>query len=308
MTEDLVLGIVADETLQRRDLQAFADHFAYKVAVSCSPQQWLSTLQDPLFTVNCWLIDADLDEEDYPELMQYLDKCEASVIYGIEKFSQVQETREHEFRRLQPKVIFALDEQVDNKCEDKAPEVWVLGASLGGPEAVKEFIDQMPEAINVIFLYAQHLDEVGSKALVDVLGRDSEVPIQAMRDITRLSPGIMYTVPIDSVIDFSKHFAFKVRRPWLGAYKPSINELLTVAHNQFDDRLNVIFFSGMGEDGADKAKKMKARNAQVWAQSPESSVSSAMPLSVIEQDICQHVASPAELARTLVARIKAQEH
>jgi chemosensory pili system protein ChpB (putative protein-glutamate methylesterase) len=306
MTKGLVLGIVADDALQTRDLKAFSGHFSYKVQVACSPAQWLNYSQESLQNISCWLIDFDVDEDRHSELIRYLDQCDVPVIYGIEAFSQSGPGREQEFRRLQTKLISALDElYLDTAIA--MTEVWVLGASLGGPEAVKQFIDALPESLNAILLYAQHIDEIGSRALVDVLGRDSKLPVHTMDDITLLCPGRIYTVPIDSMIDFSQRFAYKTRRPWPGGYKPSINELLTIAHKQFDERLNVIFFSGMGEDGADKAMKMKARDAQVWAQSVETCVSPAMPVSVIEKNICQQVASPVDLAKALTKRLKSQE-
>lgn len=301
--ETLTLGIVADEAIQRLGLQDFAESFSYQVLLSCSPQQWLEKSHET--EVDAWLIDIDLDEKDHPELMHYLDQCDQPIIFGMEKLPQNPEVRKPAFRRLQAKLMSAMDEQfsVSNR-QRPTPEVWILAASLGGPEAVKKFIDVLPSDVDVIFLYAQHLDEKGSQALIDVLGRNSKIPVQAMNDITLLHPGHIYTVPIDSVIEFSKHYAYKIAKPWSGGYRPSINELLTSAHKQFDDRLNVIFFSGMGEDGADKARKIQARSAQIWAQSPESSVSAVMPLSVIEQNICQRVESPEGLAKALLARVQ----
>jgi chemosensory pili system protein ChpB (putative protein-glutamate methylesterase) len=39
-----------------------------------------------------------------------------------------------------------------------ADQVWLLAASLGGPAAVKAFLDALPGGLPIGFVYAQHID------------------------------------------------------------------------------------------------------------------------------------------------------
>jgi chemosensory pili system protein ChpB (putative protein-glutamate methylesterase) len=52
-----------------------------------------------------------------------------------------------------------------------AEHIWVLGASLGGPNAVKEFLDALPKGLPVGFVYAQYIDARFQKALIQTLSR-----------------------------------------------------------------------------------------------------------------------------------------
>ncbi|MCW9030272.1 MAG: hypothetical protein OQK58_02185, partial [Gammaproteobacteria bacterium] len=56
--------------------------------------------------------------------------------------------------------LFEQKEQGDIRNKDKlAKNVWVLGASLGGPEALKRFLAEIPADLPVTFVIAQHLGE-----------------------------------------------------------------------------------------------------------------------------------------------------
>jgi chemotaxis response regulator CheB len=56
-----------------------------------------------------------------------------------------------------------------------AEHIWVLGASLGGSNAVKEFLDALPKGLPVGFVYAQYIDARYQKTLIQTLGRHSGI-------------------------------------------------------------------------------------------------------------------------------------
>lgn len=51
------------------------------------------------------------------------------------------------------------------RAGEPAHQVWLLAASLGGPEAVKAFMDALPGGLPVGFVYAQHIEASFESAL-----------------------------------------------------------------------------------------------------------------------------------------------
>ncbi|WP_082869025.1 chemotaxis protein CheB [Oleiphilus sp. HI0125] len=294
------LGIISEDPLLRKDLSIFAERYGFSAQVSIAPQSWKIEDLERYNQISCWLVDEPFFDLASDELAQYIADLAVPVILGLEPFSREHELREREFSLLIKKLIQHLHPNQSNEVFD----IWVLAASLGGPEAVKEFLDALPQDIPASFLYAQHLDEVGSKALADVIGRDAKLPVVAIDGMCELAPGVIYKVPVDSSIDFTNGVCFKTGSAWQGEYTPSIDELLRRVSFTYGNRANVIVFSGMGEDGADTAKDLARRGSLVWAQSEHSAVSDMMPKSVIEKRICQRIAAPKDLAMLMTAYYK----
>jgi len=293
------LGVISSDPLLRADLVAFAGEFGFTLGPNVAPDAWHTVDASKLPDVDCWLVDEQFFEHEYEEVESFLEESERPVIYGLNSFNREPDVRRREFISLLKKLMAHIRDG-----EEELQELWILGASLGGPEAVKEFLDALPEGLPVAFMYAQHLDEANAKILTDVIGRDAKIPVVGIQGVTALQKGIVYKVPVDQSIDFVQGACFKTGMPWTGQYTPSIEELLRRAAHIYGARAHVIYFSGMGEDGALVATEMNRRGSTVWAQSTQSAVSSAMPESVISKRICERIASPRDLAVLLAGRLK----
>ena len=190
--------------------------------------------------------------------------------------------------------------QVETKI---AEEIWVLAASLGGPTAVKEFLDELPAAIPAGFLYAQHVDSHFSNVLTKVLGRHSKLELSPLRNGTDIHEGEVLVVPVDNEVRFHSNGMKIQQNPWDGPYGPSIDHLLKNLLERYREKCHVIIFSGMGNDGALLAPKMKRYGCSVWTQSPDSCANGSMPQSVIDLDCSEFTATPKELAQALIKRL-----
>ncbi len=297
MKVDAALGVISSDPLIRKGMSDFAARFGFRLEQSLAPEALDSNGSWEESDVDCWFVDESAFEAPSRALEEFLEASERPVIYGLRPFSSEPHILQRECYALLKKLVH----NMHRTWERSEPDIWVLGASLGGPEAVKAFIDKLPKDIPVCFLYAQHLDEVGSKALADVIGRDAQLTVESIDGLTLLEAGTVYKIPVESSVDFIAGTCFKTGVPWSGSYRPSIEELLRKVSFAFGRRANVIYFSGMGEDGALIAKELFRRGSRVWAQSIQSCASSAMPESVISQRICERIASPADLAMLLKA-------
>lgn len=187
---------------------------------------------------------------------------------------------------------------------DESKEIWILAASLGGPEAVKAFVDSLPPDLDIALLYAQHIDAHFAQVLQRVLGRHAALDFTALSDGQVLQLNQVQMVPVTQRLEFQNGYCQLAEQAWSGPYGPNINELLHSALQAFGRRCHLIVFSGMAGDAVDGAVAMQHAGCEVWLQAPESCVQPAMPEAVLAALKPQLIARPEQLAEALVARSK----
>lgn len=336
METDQQLGVISDSAYQRHMLQTALRGHDVSVAVSCEPGQFDDQRPERIAAVTCWIIELEDDSHDIADLMHELDDSDVPILFGLGIAPNIHELAYVSWqRRLISKVsdhlgrleaieteeslskLVAADETLTQaaapavkrvrKPSRVADEIWVLAASLGGPAAVKAFIDCLPANIGYGFLYAQHVDAHFSKVLTDVLGRHSQLDLHPMRSETPIMEGEIQVVPVDRQVNFSHQGCVVSEQEWPGPYGPSIDQLLTNVCAHFGARCHVIVFSGMGNDGALAVPKMSESGSRIWTQSPDSCAHYSMPQSVIDLGYSQLSADPESLAHAIV-ELAAQEN
>lgn len=181
-------------------------------------------------------------------------------------------------------------------------QVWVLAASLGGPQAVKEFLDTLPADVPAAFVYAQHTDSQFQSTLSRLLGRHSGYDMVLAEDELQLRAGLVVMLPVDRVYEFD--VAGKARRvegAWQGPYTPCIDAVVASVAQAFAPHAGVIVFSGMGDDGSAGARQMAAMGGEVWIQDPASCACDSMPEQAAKAAPGGYRGSPEQLARHLAA-------
>ncbi len=177
--------------------------------------------------------------------------------------------------------------------------LWVLGASLGGPAAVKEFLDNLPENLpETCFLLAQHIDANFINSLREMLDGHAGLKAQVVSGPMSMQAGHIYIVPVHRRLRIlsSGLLAF-AEDNWSAPYSPNIDQIFTDAATAFGNEVGAIVFSGMDEDGAQGCVRLAEAGAPVWVQSPESCGADSMPGAVMDRVKTDFCGSPAELAQ-----------
>ncbi len=201
-----------------------------------------------------------------------------------------------------------LSENAAKSPRHLASEVWVLAASLGGPGAVKEFLDLMPENIRASFLYAQHIDAHFSQVLTQVLARHAKLDLLALENGYPLYDGEVRMVPVDHEVTFEDGKVHFSNNKWQGPYGPSIDHLLKNVLSAYGAKCHLIVFSGMGNDSALMAPLMRKTGCQIWTQSPDCCASASMPQAIIDLACSDLTGTPEQLAHALIKRVGCHEH
>ncbi|MFP5505109.1 MAG: chemotaxis protein CheB [Gammaproteobacteria bacterium] len=195
----------------------------------------------------------------------------------------------------------------DSDGGEPLQRVWVLGASLGGPQALKLFLSHLPADLPVGIVIAQHIGKPFVPLLAEQLDRVSPLRIRPAETDRALRAGEAVLVPVDRRFRLTDAGVVQLTdEPIRGPYKPCIDEVMEEVLSHYGSRTGAIVFSGMGEDGALGAKAVSAAGGPVWAQEAESCVISSMPDATRRRDCVEFTGTPEELAARLAALCTAQ--
>ncbi|MEX1057697.1 MAG: chemotaxis protein CheB, partial [Natronospirillum sp.] len=187
------------------------------------------------------------------------------------------------------------------------PELWILAASLGGPQAVKQFLDALPANLPCTFIYAQHIDAEFEAQLARTIGRHSALTLQCLQHNDRLLTGHVYIAPIKHLIQFDQRGQVQMLdQPWQGPYSPSLDELMLIASEHYPSRTHCMVFSGMGGDALTGSAAIRQHGGEVWTQSADSCIQSDMPRVIEEEGLATGGGDPRTMALQLIGYLTAR--
>lgn len=200
-----------------------------------------------------------------------------------------------------PAPISTLQKQLINRGNNGAEQVWVLGASLGGPLAVREFLSRLPENLPIAFVLAQHIGASHIKLLSEQLDRVTPLNVKIAKAGHVLSNSEVVLAPIEERIIINNEAKIMLS-PVVNQsiYSPSIDEIMVDIAEIYQTSSGAIIFSGMGNDGEEGSKAMSKFGGVIWAQEAESCTISSMPDCARRAGCVSHSNTPVGLADDLV--------
>ena len=184
------------------------------------------------------------------------------------------------------------------------PLIVGIGASAGGLEALELFLKNVPADSGLAFVIVQHLDPTRKGIMVELLQRDTTMPVAQITDRMRVEPDHVYVIPPNrdlSILHGVLHLLEPVSPR--GLRLPIDFFLRALAEDQHERSIGVIL-SGMGSDGALGLRAIKENAGAVFVQSPASAKFDGMPRSAIEAGLADIVAPAEELAGRIIAYLQ----
>lgn len=186
-----------------------------------------------------------------------------------------------------------------------ARHVWVLGASLGGPEAVKRFLKALPEDVPAAFILAQHLGANFISLLAEQLDRHTPLEVLTPREGHVLRHQQVLVSPVNQRVWINSIGALELENiADETPYTPSIDRVVSDVARRYGQRAGAIIFSGMGDDGALGCYEMGNLGGQIWTQSAETCVVSSMPDHVRRVCGADYTGAPEQLAHNLATYLQ----
>ncbi|HZU95517.1 MAG TPA: CheR family methyltransferase, partial [Planctomycetota bacterium] len=183
-----------------------------------------------------------------------------------------------------------------------------VGASAGGLDAFTQLLRHVPEKPGVAFVLIQHLDPNHPSLLAEAIGRITTMPVEAIREGTRVEPDHVYVTPPDADVSILHGTLTLLPRPKRRGipHLPIDFFFRALAADQREWAVGVIL-SGTGADGVEGLRAIKAEDGLTFAQEPGSAAFAGMPESAVRAGVADVVLPVPELAEELL-RLAREPH
>ena len=185
----------------------------------------------------------------------------------------------------------------------------IIGASTGGTEAIREFLQCMPSDCPGI-LIAQHMPEGFTTSFAKRLDSLSKISVREAAGDERVLPGHAYIAPGHSHLTLVRSGANYMTRidqnEPVNRHRPSVDVLFKSAALSAGKNAVGVILTGMGKDGAMGMLQMKMAGAYNFAQDEASCVVFGMPREAIAVGAVNEVAPLSELPAKVLNYLSTQ--
>jgi two-component system chemotaxis response regulator CheB len=179
-------------------------------------------------------------------------------------------------------------------------QIVALGASTGGPPAVKTILSTLPASLPVPVLVVQHIASGFASGFASWLAGASKLPVRVAAAGEPLRAGQVYVAPDDRHLGLGRgpQVELSEEAPENGV-RPSVSFLFRAVARVFGGKAAAVLLSGMGADGAAELKLLREAGAATFAQDESSSVVFGMPAEAVRLGAARYVQPPEAIAATL---------
>jgi two-component system chemotaxis response regulator CheB len=178
-----------------------------------------------------------------------------------------------------------------------------IGASTGGPRAVRTILEAMPKDAPPI-LIVQHMPATFTRAFAEQLDAVCAIDVREARDGDRLRSGRALVAPGDKHLRVERRggrlYANVNSGPFVSRHRPSVDVLFHSVARECGPAAIGVLLTGMGDDGADGLHAMQRAGALTLAQDRESSVVFGMAAQAIRRGAADGVLPLGEMAGAIL--------
>lgn len=169
-----------------------------------------------------------------------------------------------------------------------------VGASAGGPRALLTLLADLELPRSALVFLVQHIHPRFTGVLGRRLNEAAALPVVTAEDGATALPGRFYMAPGGRhlVVERSRPGFYRVRltdeAPRHGV-RPSVDALFVSLAAAFGPRAIGVVLTGMGRDGVDGAKAIKAQGGTILAEAESSCVVYGMPRALAEAGLADRM-------------------
>lgn len=190
---------------------------------------------------------------------------------------------------------------------DTTEKVCVVGASTGGTEALREFLEMLPfECPGMVIV--QHMPENFTKSFAERLDKLCKVHVSEAKDGDSVIPGHVLIAPGNKHTllkrSGARYFVEVKDGPLVSRHRPSVDVLFRSASRYAGQNAIGVIMTGMGDDGAKGMKEMHDTGAYTIAQDEETCIVFGMPAEAIKADAVDLVLPLQKIASEVLKQAK----
>ncbi len=188
-----------------------------------------------------------------------------------------------------------------------------IGASTGGPPALKQVLGGLPRGLPIALVVSQHMPASFTATFAERLDRASTFQVREARTGDVLAPGLALVAPGAASMALERtddgQIAVRIETPEETAtacagqrprYVPSIDRMMTTAAEVAGPDTLGILLTGMGDDGSQGMAAIKSAGGTTVAESEDTAVIFGMPEAAIRTGQVDEVISLDRVSTAIV--------
>ena len=238
------------------------------------------------------------------ELSLDIEKVKEEIILKVKKLALVQ------VRKFEKIKIVKKTKNQKISSNKVIAKVIVIGASTGGPPVLEDILSRMPANLNAILIIVQHMPKRFTETFAKRLDKISPLFVKEAEDGEVLKTGMAYVAPGGTHMKIEKGekdnasrtdmVVRLTREPLEYGIWPAIDVSMMSAANYYPYEIMGIILTGMGDDGLEGMRAIKAVKGHTIVQDPATAVVGSMPKAVIEEGLADEILSPDEIAKRII--------
>ena len=190
------------------------------------------------------------------------------------------------------------------------PRAIAIGASTGGPGAVRDVFRALPTDFPLPILLVIHIGTLFATALAEWLDGQSHLRVAYAKDGDRLPPegeGRVLMAPPDRHLVLQGGRLRLTQDPERHSCRPSVDALFESVARELGSSAAACLLTGMGRDGAEGLLAVRRAGGRTLAQDEASSVVFGMPREAIALGAAEQVVPLAGVAGSIAAWVRAAD-
>src|SRR5215213_7659479 len=181
-----------------------------------------------------------------------------------------------------------------------ARDIIVIGASVGGIEALRAIAGGLPKDLPAAVFVVLHTSPEAPGILADILDRAGALPASFAVDGERILPGRIYVAPPDKHLVVEPNRVRLTRGPKENRFRPAVDPLFRSAAQVYGPRVIGVVLTGYLDDGTAGLWAVKQLGGTAIVQDPLEALAPSMPASAMRQVKVDYCLPVAEIAPQLV--------
>ena len=178
-------------------------------------------------------------------------------------------------------------------------DIIVIGASMGGVEALSQLVAQLPPRLAASVFIVLHVSPDSRSLLPEILSRMGPLPAVHPVDHEPLEHGRIYVAPNDHHLLVEPGHVRVVRGPMENGHRPAVDPLFRSAARAYGARVVGVVLTGALSDGTAGLVAVKSQGGIAVVQDPEDAYCPDMPRSALEYVSADHRVRLSELGALL---------
>ena len=183
-------------------------------------------------------------------------------------------------------------------------DIIVIGASMGGVEALSRLVAQLPHDLQAAVLVVLHLSPQHKSVLPAILTRAGPLPAHHPKPDEPLQPGHIYVAPNDRHLVVEPGKVQVVKGPLENGHRPAVDTLFRSAARAYGPRVVGVVLTGALDCGTAGLVAVKSQGGIAVVQDPADAFCPDMPRSALEYVKADHCVPLKEMG-PLLARLVA---